>query len=519
MRAAVREAVATGDRATLASLFAICGMTLVTTFAVVTQAVPPKYVAPLMLVSVLLAITARRLVRWRSLVASLPLCILIIPIRRYSLPGGLPFQLEPYRILVATVTLAWGTSLLIDRRVRARRSPLDGPLLAIFGAYLLSDIANGSRIGTLGINSYVIKAITFFISFLLIYYIVVSLTRTEGDLDALIKVFVGGAAFVGLSAMVENRTHYNVFDHLHTIFPVLHFAGLSWGDLHDNRVRAMGSAEHPIALGAGLALILPLGLYLARKTGKNRWLVATAFILLGVLASRSRTAILMLIMIGLVFLWLRPRQVRRYWPALIPLFLVAQVAMPGLSGTLKESFFPKGGLVAQQAQGAGTYGSGRVADLGPGLHEFSQHPLSGVGFGTRITDRADPNVNANILDDQLLGTALEVGILGFGAWIWLFGRSIRRLARAAKAEQGPRGLLFVAVAASVAAYAESMATYDSFAFIQEVFILFLVLAIGAVALLQQDERLTQPSPATAIRRYHRAALAVLRPRRAPELSS
>jgi O-antigen ligase len=100
-------------------------------------------------------------------------------------------------------------------------------------------------------------------------------------------------------------------------------------------------------------------------------------------------------------------------------------------------------------------------------------------------------VNADILDDQLLGTLLETGIVGFAAWIWLFVHVVRKLGRAAKEDRGPRGLLYVAVAASVAAYAESMATYDSFSFIQEVFILFFVLAIGAVALLQRREQLDQ----------------------------
>ena len=45
-----------------------------------------------------------------------------------------------------------------------------------------------------------------------------------------------------------------------------------------------------------------------------------------------------------------------------------------------------------------------------------------------------------------------------------------------------RALLFVAIAGSLAAFAESMGTYDAFSFIQEVFILFLILAVGAIAL-------------------------------------
>jgi hypothetical protein len=487
----LRAPLVSSETANVAAIVAIGVMLAVLVLAVATNVVPIHYAAPLTLVTAVGVMSARAMVRWRSLLATVVLCILFIPIRRYSLPGNLPFQLEPYRILVALVALAWITSLLIDPRIRARKSGFEGPILAILGAYVLSDLVNGRSIGSQGIDSYVIKGLTFFISFLIVFYVIVSLVRRARDLDFLVKVFVAGGAFVGLSTMIESRTHFNVFDHVHTVIPLLHFQGLTWGDLHDNRVRAMGSAEHPIALGAGLAMILPLGLYVAIRTRKKAWMLALALIVLGTLASRSRTAILMLLVIGAVFIWLRPREVRRYWPMLLPLILVGQVLMPGMAGTLKESFFPKGGLVAQQKAGAGTYGSGRIADLGPGLHEWAQQPILGRGFASRITDRADPHVNANILDDQLLGTLLETGIVGFAAWIWLFVHVVRKLGRAAKEDRGPRGLLYVAVAASVAAYAESMATYDSFSFIQEVFILFFVLAIGAVALLQRREQLDQ----------------------------
>ncbi len=308
-------------------------------------------------------------------------------------------------------------------------------------------------------------------------------------------MLVGGAAFVGAASVFEDRTRYNIFNHLQTVLPILHFKGLSYGDLHDDRVRAMSSAEHPIALGAGLVIVLPLALYLVRQTGRRRWVLAAALIAGGALASRSRTPMLMLVAMGLVLLWLRPRLVKRYWPALIPILFVAQVAMPGLASTLKNSFFPKGGLVAQQAKGAGTYGSGRIADLGPGLHEWTQRPFFGRGYGTRITDRSEPHWNAPILDDQWLGTLLEAGLIGALGWVWLFVRVIRRLGHAAKKERGPRGLLYVALAGSVAAYAEGMFTFDAFSFIQEVFILFLLLAIASLALLEHNREAGAPKPA------------------------
>src|SRR5688500_16876004 len=62
----------------------------------------------------------RSLLQWPSLLAALILVILLIPIKRYRIAVDLPFELEPYRIAVVLIAAVWGSSLLIDRRVRLR---------------------------------------------------------------------------------------------------------------------------------------------------------------------------------------------------------------------------------------------------------------------------------------------------------------------------------------------------------------------------------------------------------------
>ncbi len=80
-----------------------------------------------MLFLVIAALVAKPVLEWRGLVTGLLLIILFVPIRRYVLPGGMPFQLEPYRLYVMLLVGGWALSLLVDKRVqssvRASKAP------------------------------------------------------------------------------------------------------------------------------------------------------------------------------------------------------------------------------------------------------------------------------------------------------------------------------------------------------------------------------------------------------------
>jgi O-antigen ligase len=445
---------------------------------------PAAEMAPLIAIAVVVVIAYKTLLAWPALISGLVLVILFVPIKRYALPGHLPFELEPYRVYVAVVATMWLAALLVDPRVRLRASGLEVPLFLFVAAALGSVIFNGARITELDVHTEVTKQLTFFASFLLVFYLIVSVVRTREHVDRIVRMLVGGGAVVAALSIVESWTGYNAFDHLDGILPLLQHVDAPESSERGGKLRVMGSAQGSIALGAALAMMLPLAAYLGLRTRRWFWWVAAAVMALGALATLSRTSILMLIVILAVLLWLRPRQVRKFWPVLLPAVIVVHLLLPGTIGTIRSSFFPKEGLLAQQSENAGSRGSGRVADLGPALDEFSQTPIFGQGYGTRLTGR--DKQNAQILDDQWLKTLLETGLVGMLAWLWIFSRSIRRLARAAKDDQSPDGLLFVALAASVTAFAIGMVLFDAFAFIQVTFILFILLALGSVALTARD---------------------------------
>jgi hypothetical protein len=434
---------------------------------------------PVLACIVALSAWTTQLTRWRNLIAGLLLVILFIPIGRYSLPGNLPFKLEPYRLVVAALALLWVLSMLADHRVKLRRSGLDAPLLLILLTTFLSDVVNPDRVGPM--SSDVLKGQTFFVSFFIVLYLVVSLVRTRTDLLFFVKLLATAGAVVATFAVIERRTGYNVFNHLRTIFPLLHFEGAG-EQFRSGRLRVLASSQHPIALSVLFVVLLPLVLYLARREGR-RWLFVAGLYVIAIFTTGSRTGIIGLLVLSITYLFLQPRAVLRRWPLAVPMLAAVHVAAPGALGTIRATMTPSGMLAEQSAITVGNdaYGSGRLTDIGPTLGEWSNKPLLGVGFATRIT--VGPNANARLLDNQWAGTLLEVGYLGFLPWIWLFGRSVRRLARASSAEgDDDDSWLLTGFAAGIAAFAVTMFFYDTFSFIQNVFMCFIVLGLSAAFL-------------------------------------
>jgi len=441
--------------------------------------------------AVLLIVIAgqRVLLAWPTLLGYVLVTILFIPIRRYSIGGGLPIQLEPYRVIVFGVILVWLAALLVDEKVRGRRTGFEPPMIllavAIFGSLAL----NVGDVASAGLGGAVIKKASFWVSYIAILYFVVSVIRTRRDLDRMLVLFVAGGTIVAITSIIEWRTHFNPYNHIQRVIPIFHMDSGAGNDLaRGAAVRTYASAEHPIALGAALVLLLPLAIYLFRLKGKTYWLVAAGLITMGALATGSRTAAIMLVAQLIVFLSIRTKETFRLLPALLPLMVVLQVAMPGTLTMFKSILQPQAAIKEQQFnQGDG---AGRLADVGPSLEEWSRNPFFGAGFGTRLPSNSDTVKNARILDDEWLGQLLEIGAVGVIALWWLYIRTIRMLSRRSKGDPSSFGWLMSALAASVTAFAVGMFTYDAFSFAQVTFMSWVILGLAAAAMhIGRDERL------------------------------
>jgi hypothetical protein len=473
-------------RRVLYTTLALAMPLLLMTAATRTQANP---ILGLVVIGFVVAAWHKQMLAWPTLLGYVLLVILFIPIRRFTLAGGGPVSIEPYRVLILVVLFCWGLALLGDPQTRWRKTGFDGPVMVFIFATLIGLALNVHRVVGGGLTSAVLKKVTFFASFLLVMYFVSSILKSRKQLDRTLMVLVFGGALVAFASLVEWRTNYNFFNHLNRYIPLLHFdpAGAVDSPNRGGRVRAYASAQHPIALGAALVLIMPLAIYLHQRTKHPVWLGCAAMLVFGALATGSRTAALMLMVELVCFFWMKREETVRLLPMLLPLFVACQVLMPGTLGTFKAIIFPSGSSVIAEQEGGKGMGTGRVADLGPSLAEWSRQPFFGQGFGTRLTSQSDEVINARILDDQWLGTLLEVGAVGWFALMWLYIRATRACAREAKRDKSSRGWLLAALGAGIMAFNVGMFTYDAYSFIQVTFLSFILIGFAAVIIRQAPD--------------------------------
>ena len=131
-------------------LWIVLGLALAVVLGLAIGDGPANLVLGLVVVGLVLAAYQHVLLAWPTLLGLILVVILFVPIRRYMVGGGLPFELEPYRVLIAVVLGCWLCAIAADPRVRARASGLEAPIGALLLAMLLSMAVNLPRVNAAG---------------------------------------------------------------------------------------------------------------------------------------------------------------------------------------------------------------------------------------------------------------------------------------------------------------------------------------------------------------------------------
>lgn len=424
---------------------------------------------------------------WTNMALLLALLVWLVPIKTYSLPVNLPFNLEPYRLFLLLLVFAWFIGLLGGRSQLSARGQAYS--LGLFAFVLFAtQIVNFDEVNTVTGEPEALKSLSYFLSFILVYLLVTSTLDSIPAIDNLLRALVFAAAIVAASALYDSRFTYNVFEHLHQWIPLLEYHPREVDATRGGLIRVYASAQHPIALSVALLMMVPLALYVAGRaaTSTRKWLWTSAGILcaVGALATVSRTTVVMIVAMVIVALLLRGRALVRYWPLLIVMPFVVHFVAPGAMGGIYKAFFPEEGLVSSLGDRAGEGGSGRIADLGPGLDIWQESPLVGVGIGEQTVPSDTPGAVPEaqtpelIFDDQYLNTVVTTGTLGFIAVVWFVWGGVLKLARATRRRVGRPSDLLAACCISAAGFGASMALFDAFYFVQATLLFFMILGIG-----------------------------------------
>ena len=325
------------------------------------------------------------LVTWPNALLVFIAVLWLVPIKLYRLPVDLPFQLELYRVLILVLVAGFVVGSLTSKR-QVEAFAASKPLFVLTAAVLASQIINARAIDVPGSEGQALKSLSLVLSFVIVFLLFASTLETFREIENIVGALVLGGALVAVAALYEGHTNFNVFNHLNEWVPGFVRNEREVLALRGGRLRVHASAQHPIAFGAAMMMLLPLAMFLvARATTRLKrgvWVASILVIVGGAAATISRTTVAMgVAMIVVAFLVRRQALVR-----LVPLFLVAPIFVhavaPGAIGGLVKSFGEQEGtsFVGSFYSRSGESGSGRLADVDPAIDLWSQSPIIGLGI-------------------------------------------------------------------------------------------------------------------------------------------
>lgn len=409
------------------------------------------------------------------------LIVLVIGIPSILILGPLGAAGTPADVLGLATLVLWGLLRITEFRTRRRLNPVRFAMALFVVSILISYVAAAVRpINHLEINA-ADRGVLSTLAWLGILLLAVEGPQGVAQVDVVMRrLTIAGAAEASLG-IVQHFTHLALVNYL--TIPGLR-ANASLAQTLGSRAgyaRPAGTAIHSIEFGAVLTMILPIALHYALyDRGRRplaRWL-PVALIAFAVPISISRTAILSAA-VALIFLlptW--PKAWRRTgYVAITGLLGCVYLAVPGLLGTLQSLFTD----IGNDSSAASRTASYALAD-----DFIGRAPWFGRGFGTFLPAY-------RILDNQLLGIAVQTGLVGLAALLTVMivpiiaGMTLRR--RLTEPVDRHR---VQALVAAVAAAGASFAFYDALSFPMAAIVFFLLAGlVGCLWRLERDE----PEPA------------------------
>lgn len=279
--------------------------------------------------------------------------------------------------------------------------------------------------------------------------------RSLHDVRRVLRVLCWGGAFCGVVAALQFWISLDVAPYLRDLPGFSHNATDIGIGNRGGLNRVSGTSIYPIELGVVAGMLLPLAIYLAiydtTRSRRRRW-APVGLIALTIPASVSRSAVIAVAAAVGVLVVMMPARQRLFALCALPFGLAAVfMTAPGVIRTLLTFF------------GAGTTDpsvAARVSDY-PLVEQYLHHaPWFGRGGWTYFPDNA-----IDILDNQFLKTAIELGLVGVVALTAFFlVPTISALIARRQSSDPELRLLCAALAGAALAATVCSFTFDSLSY-------------------------------------------------------
>ena len=351
-------------------------------------------------------------------------------------------------------------------------------LIAVLASYLVAALRPLSSAEQLAAD----RSLLNFIAWIGVMLTAMDGVTTRDRLDTLLRRVVLLGALEGALGVLQLLAKQSFLQYFH--LPGLANTGVDALLLtRGSFLRPVGTAISPIEYGVFLSMVLPIALHYAvsdvgRRAFLARWIPVGA-IACALALSLSRSAIISTV-VGLTLLVVTwpPALRRRVYFVAAAFVAVMAVALRGFLGTILSLF---GGV------GSDSSTVSRLDSYSVAWSFVARSPLFGRGAGTFLPEYW-------ILDDQFLGSLIEIGIVGLFCMILLFlnsGITAWRLRRPMLLPGGyvaPASRLGPVLASAIAAGCVSFAFFDAFSFPMVPSMLFLLFGcVGALRRLTLED--------------------------------
>jgi O-antigen ligase len=413
-------------------------------------------------------------------VAALLAMIYLVPFDSITLPVHLPVDSKLDRFVLGFAFLLWVmVALGGTARPRLVRSPVNAAILIFLLVCILSIGFNLHSLAWDGELSLSVKQLSLAASYVVLFYICATSVR-RSEVPAFAKLLVGLACLTAIGTIYQYRTGTDPFFTISSaVLGGSHVASASSVTAAAAQTSASarplvtGPAQHGLADTTLMCVALPFALVFARAASRRRgqalWSAAGVLLLAGSFSTGRKSALLVPLASYIVLVMYDRRHLR---------FLPYAVVLGGVASAILPHAISH--LVFQLTHASSSSSTAtRTSDYPAVVPYILSHLIIGRGYGS-----FDPH-KYRILDDQMLGWLIEIGVVGAIAYLGLMVATVATVWRVARSGAAAERALSQAVVAVTAGFFLSNFFYDTFGFRQAPYAFFFVAALGVAMVARQ----------------------------------